>query len=240
MTQASWYWRIRVTGAYIAARFRPLPRLTDRRCNICGYDGPFGPGGKGTRNEARCPRCRSVERDRLFKLWLDKEQQSLVQKDVLHFAPEHSLASLVRPLARRYRSADIAPGRADLVLNIERLALEPDSVEAVICAHVLEHVDDGKALRELFRILRPGGLVVISVPIIEGWSVSYENPAIVTAGERALHFGQWDHVRYYGTDLRDRISSAGFSLEEFTASPEEVVRHGLIRGDKLFLARKPG
>jgi SAM-dependent methyltransferase len=176
----------------------------------------------------------------LFKLWLDKEQQSLVQKDVLHFAPEHSLASLVRPLARRYRSADIAPGRADLVLNIERLALEPDSVEAVICAHVLEHVDDGKALRELFRILRPGGLVVISVPIIEGWSVSYENPAIVTAGERALHFGQWDHVRYYGTDLRDRISSAGFSLEEFTASPEEVVRHGLIRGDKLFLARKPG
>ena len=240
MTQTSWHWRARVVGAYIAARFRPLPKLTDRQCNICGYHGPFGPGGKGMRNDARCPRCRSVERDRLFKLWLDKEPQFLDQKDILHFAPERSLTSLVRPLARRYRSADIVPGRADLVLNIEQLELTSASVEVVICAHVLEHVDDAKALGELFRILVPGGLAVISVPIVAGWSASYENPAIVTAKERAVHFGQWDHVRCYGADLRDRIRVAGFSLREFSASPSEGVSHGLIRGDTLFIAQKPG
>lgn len=240
MTRASWYWRARVAGAYLAARLRPLPTLTDRSCNICGYEGPFGPGGKGMRNEARCPRCRSVERDRLFKLWLDSAPQELEKKDVLHFAPEHSLMQLIRPIVRRYRGADIAPGRADLVLNIEQIALAPASVDAVICAHVLEHVDDRRALAELFRILVPGGLAVISVPIIEGWATSYENPAVVSPKERALHFGQWDHIRYYGADLRARIGAAGFCLSTFTASPAEVVRHGLIRGDTLFLARKPG
>ena len=115
------YWSLVVTASYISSRLRPLPARHPRLCNVCGYEGPFGPAGKGTRNDARCPRCRSVERDRLFKLWLESTPEAIAGKEVLHFAPEKSLASLIRPLAARYLTADITPGRADRVLNIEAI-----------------------------------------------------------------------------------------------------------------------
>ncbi len=239
MSFTDWYWRARVTGAYLGARLRPLPRLTPRACNICGYEGYFGPAGKGLRLEAQCPKCGSAERYRLFKLWLDTAPQALAGKDILHFAPEKSLVALIKPRAGRYRTADIAPGRADMVLNIEAIALDDASLDAVIASHVLEHVDDRRALAELHRILKPGGLALIVVPIVEAWRQTYENPAITTPRERDLHFGQWDHLRYYGADIRDRIRAAGFSLAEFTATPAQVLRHGLIRGETLFLATRP-
>lgn len=236
----AWYWRVRVTASYVGERFRRLPRRFPRVCNICGYEGPFGPAGKGTRRDAKCPRCHSVERYRLFKLWLDTAPQFLTGKDVLHFAPEKSVSALVRPLAGRYRAADITPGRADMVLDIEAMDIEDASLDAVICSHVLEHVDDAKALSEIFRVLRPGGTAIIMVPMIEGWAHSYENPQVQTPEARTLHFGQFDHVRYYGADLRQRIRDAGFRLSEFTAEPAQVLRHGLIRGEKVFIATRPG
>lgn len=234
-----WYWRTAVTASYIGARFRKLPKRYPRTCNICSYEGPFGPAGKGTRNDAKCPRCKSAERYRLFKLWLDRAPQSIAGKDVLHFAPEQSLGALIKPLARTYRTADIAPGRADMVLNIEAIELPDASFDAVVCSHVLEHVNDAKALSEIFRLLRPGGVAAIMVPIVEGWTHSYENPAVTLPEKRTLHFGQFDHVRYYGADLRDRIRAAGFSLTEFTAEMPDVLRHGLIRGEKVFVATRP-
>lgn len=236
---ASWYWRTAVILSYIGARFRKLPRRYPRQCNICGYEGPFGPAGKGTRNDAKCPRCHSAERYRLFKLWLDREPEAMRGKDVLHFAPESSLAALIKPLAQIYRSGDIQPGRADMVLNIEALELSEASFDAVVCSHVLEHVDDRKALAELFRVLRPGGLAIIMVPIVEGWAHTYENAGVTSPEARTLHFGQFDHVRYYGADLRERICNVGFSLREFTAEAPDVLRHGLIRGEKVFIATRP-
>ena len=66
---------------------------------------------------------------------------------------------------------------------------------------------------EIYRVLKPGGVVLIMLPVIEGWSTTYENNAVVTPEERARHYGQADHVRYYGADVRDRIRAAGFKLD---------------------------
>jgi SAM-dependent methyltransferase len=122
---------------------------------------------------------------------------------------------------------------------MEEIELPEDSFDCVICNHVLEHVDDRKATREIHRILSENGLLIASVPIIEGWETTYENPAISSAAERTLHFGQFDHVRFYGRDFRDRVCEAGFVLEEeFTAGGEDSVKHGLIRGEKIFIFRK--
>jgi SAM-dependent methyltransferase len=177
-------------------------------------------------------------RDRLFKLWLDANGDHLKATDLLHFAPERGLGALIKPLAKSYISADITKGRAEKQIDIENMAFDDQSFDVVLCSHVLEHVDDRKALEEIHRVLRPGGYALIMLPLVEGWARTYENPAISTADDRALHFGQHDHVRYYGSDVRNRIKAAGFELSEFTPDGREVAEYGLLAGEKLFIARR--
>jgi ubiquinone/menaquinone biosynthesis C-methylase UbiE len=105
---------------------------------------------------------------------------------------------------------------------------------------VLEHVDDTKALAEIYRVLKSKGVALIMLPVIEGWARTYENPRVKTAEERKRHYGQADHVRYYGADIRDRIKAAGFALDEFTAEGEDVLTYALQRGEKVFIATKQG
>jgi SAM-dependent methyltransferase len=210
-----------------------------RSCNVCGYRGRFQAAGRPRRIDARCPKCGSAERYRLLALWLDRHGAFLATAHVLHFAPEAGLAALLRTRVGRYQSADIAPGRADLVLNIEAIAAPDASYDGVVCSHVLEHVDDAKALREIHRVLKPGGVALIMLPVIEGWAATYENPKVLTPEERKRHYGQSDHIRYYGADVRARIRAAGFALDEFTAEGEDVLIYALQRGEKVFIARKP-
>jgi SAM-dependent methyltransferase len=210
-----------------------------RECNVCGYRGRFQSAGKPPRIDARCPRCGSAERYRLLALWLDRHGVFLREAQVLHFAPEAGLASLLKKRVSRYQSADITPGRADLVLNIEAIGVPDQSHDCIVCSHVLEHVDDRKALAEIYRALKPGGVALIMLPVIEGWATTYENQKVRTPEERKRHYGQADHVRYYGADVRDRIRAAGFQLEEFTAEGEDVLTYALQRGEKVFIARRP-
>jgi SAM-dependent methyltransferase len=210
-----------------------------RTCSVCSYVGRFQAAGRPRRLDARCPKCGSAERYRLLALWLDRHGGALRTARVLHFAPERGLAELLKARVGSYQSADITPGRADLVRNIEEIAEADASFDCVVCSHVLEHVDDRKALTEVYRVLKPGGIALVMLPVIEGWSKTYENMAVVTPEDRMRHYGQSDHVRYYGADVRDRIRAAGFRLAEFTAEGEDVLTYGLQRGEKVFIATKP-
>jgi SAM-dependent methyltransferase len=157
---------------------------------------------------------------------------------VLHIAPERLLANWMKENGvAHYLSGDLY-NEADIRLNIEHMDLEDAAFDAIICMHVLEHVNDQKALKEMRRILRPGGTAFIMVPIVEGWDQTYENPSIETDSGRLLHFGQEDHIRYYGRDVRDRLSNL-FEVEEITAVEPDVSRYALVRGEKIFLCRRP-
>jgi ubiquinone/menaquinone biosynthesis C-methylase UbiE len=180
-----------------------------------------------------------VERYRLFKLWLDGNQARMRGASVLHFAPEDSMIDMIKSVAGSYQSADIKPGRADIVLDIENMSLPDASVGCIVCLHVLEHIDDAKALAEFRRVLKPGGFALIMAPVVEGWAHTYENPQVTTPRDRTLHFGGFDHVRYYGADIRERIRAAGLALEEFTAEGEATIRYSLTRGEKVFVASRP-
>jgi SAM-dependent methyltransferase len=212
-----------------------------RECCLCGFKGRFTAFGHPPRYDASCPQCHSLERHRQLSLWLNRNSDVIASHtSVLHFAPEEVIRRFVEQKTSHYKSADIEPGRADLVLNIENLSLADESFDLIICFDVLEHVDDRKALRELRRVLRPGGLALLHTPFIEAWTSTYENPSVQTDADRRLHFGQEDHVRYFGADVRDRISSAGFQLEEFMATEPDVSRYSLVRGEPIFIARKRG
>ena len=218
--------------------FRHAPNhLFARECPICGYSGLFGPYGYPVRPEARCPRCASLERHRVFRLWLEHGKDELAGKRVLHFAPERAMTAMIKPLASAYVTADLVPGRADLALNIERTGLPADSYDAIVCSHVLEHVDDAAALAEFTRILAPGGVAMLMVPIVHGWDETYESAPATTDAERLRHYGQIDHVRRYGADFAARVIAAGFTLETFDATPDQAVRYGINPGNKIYLAR---
>ncbi|WP_287149513.1 class I SAM-dependent methyltransferase [Mesorhizobium sp.] len=214
-------------------------RSQERKCNVCGYSGRFKSFGFPLRLDARCPRCQSLERHRLIKMWFDENKDLVASKSMLHFAPEPAVTSFVRPLVAKYLTTDLDPLLGEIVLNIEAIDMPDSSFDLIICSHVLEHVDDGKALREMHRILRPGGIALLMTPVIEGWLETYENSAVSTPRDRALHYGQADHVRYFGADIRSRITDAGFSLSEFTAVEPYVHKHSLTRGEKIFVASKP-
>jgi SAM-dependent methyltransferase len=173
-------------------------------------------------------------------LYLQKGQWAPEGKSILHFAPERNLVDRLRPKADQYTSADLFMASADVAWNIENIDCEDQQFDAVVCCHVLEHVDTPKALRELRRVLRPGGKAFLMIPIYEGLDTTYTNPTVNGNEERHLHFHQSDHVRLVGRDFRTQITEAGFELEEFSAEPEDVVRYGLMFGERVFIATTAG
>jgi SAM-dependent methyltransferase len=170
----------------------------------------FADGYEG-RPQARCPRCDSLERHR--HLWLFLERHTRLVSDrslsVLHFAPERGLgARLAR--RERYVSADLEPG-AMLQLDLQALDLPDASFDWILCSHVLEHVpDDRAAMRELFRVLRPGGTAIVQVPT---YAMTTDEDVTLTPDENLARFGQRDHVRIYGADVFDRLRGAGFEVD---------------------------
>jgi SAM-dependent methyltransferase len=190
-------------------------------CALCGFQ-PFSPASTPTVPNSKCPCCGSSSRHRLIALAATEIGllANAKQGRVLHFAAEQCLRPLImRAGPSKYLRADIEPTRGEIVLNIEALDLPHESYDLIICSHVLEHIDDGNALRELFRVLRPSGKLIAMVPTIEGWNATCENDGIRTWKARKAHFGGGTHIRIYGRDFRDRLKSVGFEVSEFCATP---------------------
>ena len=227
----------------VLAFMRQGGALFARECNICGYEGRFYPAGfpssLALRLDAGCPSCGSLERHRFLKIWADAHVREIEGRSVLHFAPERAVRRFMAPLAAEYATADVDKHKSvDMAIDIENIDL-PDAVYGmIICSHVLEHVDDRKALRELHRILQPGGVLLVMVPVIEAWPETYEDDAVNTPADKFLHFGHSDHVRMYGADASARLAGAGFDVESFVAEGPDVSRFALTQGERLFVCRK--
>ncbi|MEM7527724.1 MAG: methyltransferase domain-containing protein [Pseudomonadota bacterium] len=207
----------------------------ERHCNICGYRGRFAPVRHKV--ETWCPACDSRPRHRLMALWLKRASPLRPGMRVLHFAAEPWMRDIARAAGCFYETADLND-RFDRQLDITAMALLSGDRDMIIAHHVLEHVDDRVALAEIFRVLRPGGRAVLSLPIIEGWDETLELGRLPEA-EARRYYGDPDHLRFYGRDLRDRIRGAGFTLEEFVAVEPDVSTYALNRGERLFIGVKP-
>ncbi len=214
-----------------------------RLCPLCGWRGfRFEPFGNRAvyREDAGCPICGSLERHRAAFLLLKGRIPS--GQKVLHVAPEPLMIPWLVSLSCEYLNVDLqhpAMRRMDLT-NIDL----PDCSKTLVwCSHVLEHItDDRKALSEIFRVLAPGGLLVLQVPI--GGDETFEDPKMVSDADRLENFLQEDHVRLYGRDFTKRLEEAGFDCEMLsTASLSDsdqslyALKHPVYR--EVFVCRRP-
>jgi SAM-dependent methyltransferase len=209
---------------------------TPRTCPICGYSGMFSPVKH--KPEIWCPGCDSRPRHRLLKLWMDAEMALPEAARVIHFAAEPWVRAEMEARGAQYETADLND-KFELQLDITEMELADASVDMIIANHVLEHVQDALAFAEMYRVLARGGQAVITVPMIEGFDESYEDPAHSTPEARHLHYGDADHLRWYGRDVRDRFARPGFRVTEFTALEPDAAKFALHRGEKVFIGTKP-
>ncbi|MBF0231577.1 MAG: class I SAM-dependent methyltransferase [Desulfamplus sp.] len=192
---------------------KPLLRGTNFECPICAYKGPFVSVNPltGRRANAICPNCRSAERQRLQYLVLSDLDRSLHfgNKRVLHFAPEKVLGDWFRGKAASYESADLLSAGVNHQVDITALPFSDESYDVVFASHVLEHIhEDNLAIRELRRVLSPGGIAILPVPIVTLRTVEYSEANPNEAGYvRAAGIDYFARYRLHFREVRIVTSS---------------------------------
>ena len=165
-----------------------------------------------------CPVCVSEKRHRLAWLFLNQETDLflLPKKRMLHVAPEFCFEGVFsRHAAIEYISVDLASPAAMLKMDLTDMYFTDNTFDVIYASHILEHIeDDRKAMRELYRVLKPGGWAILQVPIEPEREATYEDPAIRSPEARERAFGQADHVRIYGNDYYERLQAAGFQVSQ--------------------------
>lgn len=191
-------------------------------------------GYEKLREHALCPGTLSLERHRLLWCYLEKETSFLTDAlSVLHVAPEQIFFDIFKTYPHwKYTTTDLHSPLADVKADLCALPFKSESYDLIFCNHVLEHIlEDQKAMAELYRVLKKGGTLIAQVPLDEDRTTTYEDQSIVTPKERALAFGQYDHVRVYGKDYYKRLNAAGFKASGFDMlshlSEEEIKRYAL-------------
>ena len=113
-----------------------------------------------------------------------------------------------------YTGADIDPDgygpHGDVVYcDIADVKFPDNTFDLIVCNHVLEHVPrDDLAISELYRVLKPGGVAILQVPISVKLNKTIEEPSMMDPRERERRFGQFDQVRIYGSDYPQRLAAA--------------------------------
>ena len=202
-------------------------------------------GYEKVRENVLAPGTLSLERHRLCWLYLQNETDLFTQpQKLLHFAPEQAFLKRFRKLKHLdYTTTDLNSPIADVKADICNLPFDDNSFNFIICNHVLEHIpDDMKAMKELYRVLAPGGTAILQVPYDRDRNTTFEDDSITDPKERARIFGQYDHVRVYGMDYFEKLKATGFIVEalDYTSSftEEQIDRYRLAKGELLPVCKK--
>jgi SAM-dependent methyltransferase len=194
-----------------------------------------------------CPKCGAHDRERHLILYFERLDlwRNLKGARVLHFAPELRLSEKISNCHPDiYIRADLIPAATKIMkMDIHDIPFEDGCFDFVICNHVLEHVDDDqKALAEIHRVIKSGGMAILQTPYSAKLKVTFSDPGIDTDDLRLQLYGQEDHVRLYGADIASRFESCGLSsrMQEHNALLPDIQaeRFGVNAKEPLFLFSK--
>lgn len=253
---------------YLESIIRELNLEKKHECPVCGERIlEFAPFGGLLYEKEQCPSCGSVSRHRSLYLLMKKELKILEQKNIsiLHFAPEPALYQLFhKKEGVNYITADLDKShyRKELMffcagktleyfyhpenfiqkeINVEEIPYVDNSFDYVIINHVLEHVEkDKKAMSELYRVLKPNGTALITVPV-KG-EITNEDESINTSELRLKFYNDPTHLREYGKDIVQRLESFGFKVRAYENkdyfSQEERFLYGIHESEITYLCKK--
>ncbi|MBR2524220.1 MAG: methyltransferase domain-containing protein [Clostridiales bacterium] len=199
---------------------------------------------EGIRQDVQCPVCDSLPRHRILAMWCGSNKDLLTSKDILYFAPERCMTGWMDRNHIRYKTADLNNPDTDMRLDIQATGLADGSYDVVICNHVLEHVGDyNRALAEVRRILRPGGIFICSFPVSRDVDEVLEDPDAKSEADRLRLYGQSDHVRLFGINADKILEQAGLDVTAIDGAdyPDEILPvtgPGKYDINRLYVCRK--
>jgi len=193
-------------------------------------------------NDKICPNCGSLSRSRVLGEYVRKNFKNQSQ-NILDFSPHRSLNNFFKSIFENYISSDFENQfYAQKNYDITKINEADQSFDLIICFHVLEHIiEDKKAIKELNRVLKNDGHLLIQVPLKKG--ITYQDNSIISKEGRLKAFGQEDHVRIYGEDsLPLTLNESGFSskpidiVKEYNS--EEKKLYGFSENEVIYVCRK--
>ncbi len=216
----------------------------------------FATYGVAQRENAMCHQCGSMERHRLLFIYLKEKTKILLTQQksfrLLHFAPEKCFSDIFSKMSNiEYIPCDLEPekykynGHSKIKkVDITNIPLEDNSIDFILCNHVLEHIPNDKlAMQELYRVLIFEGSGIFQVPIDYQLQTTYEDSSITTPLGRENAFGQNDHFRKYGCDYKNKLEQIGFDVKEEdfinSFSKKDKFKYGLLNGELIYFCRKP-
>lgn len=200
------------------------------------------------RRKAGCYKCGSRDRERLIYTYLKRTinlfDNANKHLKILHIAPEKNLSkSLLDFGFDNYICGDIFTKGYSYPehvknINILNIPYSENTFDLIICNHVFEHIpNDMDAMNELYRVLKDDGKAILQVPISKNTYQTFEDFSIIDPDQREIVFGQFDHLRIYGQDYTERLSSVGFKVEKYNF-PEAYNQYGFNKDEDIFIAKK--
>ena len=213
------------------------------KCLICSAKSKkFIPISFYNSDDKICPSCGALSRSRALGVYVKKNFKDQSQK-VLDFSPHRSLNDFFKSIFENYISSDFENQfYAQKSYDITQINEADRSFDLIICFHVLEHIlEDKKAIKELNRVLKSDGHLLIQVPLKKG--VTFQDNSIISKEGRLKAFGQEDHVRVYGEDsLQLILKEGGFNVNPINIvkeyNKEEKKLYGFSENEIIYSCRK--
>lgn len=216
----------------------PLFKILNRAkpsfdCPVCHYHGPFRDFNNfgGFRQHVECPQCGTLERHRVQYLVVQEILSTLdtAKMKMLHFAPEPFFRKFFTARFGQYETADLCMKGVDYHVDLQSLPFPDATYDFVFASHVLEHIpDDKKAIQEIRRILKPGGLAILPVPVICEKTVEYPQANPLEAY----------HMRAPGLDYHHKFKPYFASVETRTSESLPEKFQPFIYEDRSFWPTK--
>ncbi len=207
--------------------------ISREKCNICGTVNEFVIDDNATLfREAKCQNCGASIRNSDTALsilkFINSRAESLselTEKDVegklilntcssgsIHDALKHFPGYICSEYFKDVPSGEYYEGI--LSVDLSNIPFPDNSIDLIISEDVFEHVEDyDSAMKEIFRVLKPGGEHIFTVPIHDGKkTVSRKGKKDVYHGDPNPKSGDGGVIVFtdWGEDIADIISSYGF------------------------------